>query len=394
MMNRFPPSADDQVTLANWRTRPFNKWAFHHVREVVPSADIANAPGQERVFEDSDQNLDGLTIPSGAGDLDLKTWLDQSFADGLIVLHKGKVVTRWFANGMNAGTPHILMSVSKSMLGLLAGVLVDRNDLDPDALVTDYVPEVKDTAYEGATVRNLLDMRAGVEFDEDYLLTEGPIIEYRKSTNWNPLGPGEEASDLRTFFSSLTRKDGAHEGRFHYVSPNTDLMAWVIERATARRYADLMSELLWQPMGASRSAYITVDRLGAPRAAGGMCVTTPDLARVGQLLVDDGRNGDRQVIPKRWIDDLQSGGDSEAWNTGDFIDHFPGKPISYRSKWYSLNTDAPMLFCLGIHGQYLFVDRANEIVIAKHSSCHLPTDDTEDPGMLDVAINIRDYLLG
>src|SRR5436309_6850322 len=125
---------------------------------------------------------------------------------------------------MTAESPHILMSVSKSLLGLLAGVLAARNAFDPDRLVTDVIPEVKGTAYEGATIRHLLDMRAGIAFNEDYLATSGPIVAYRKATGWNPLGPGDAACDLRSFYEELKAADGKHGGRFHYVSPNTDLL--------------------------------------------------------------------------------------------------------------------------------------------------------------------------
>ena len=95
----------------------------------------------------------------------------------------------------------------------------------------------------------------------------------------------------------MTDAAGPHGGPFNYVSPNTDLLGWAIERAMGRRYADLMSELIWKPMGARRSAYITVDRLGAPRCAGGVCATVRDLARVGQLIVEDGARGSMQSHP-------------------------------------------------------------------------------------------------
>src|SRR5262249_16828429 len=175
---------------------------------------------------------------------------------------------------------HSVMSVAKSLLGILTGILVAQGKVDPDGLVTDVVPEVADTAYKGAKVSHLLDMRAGVAFDEDYAATSGPIVEYRKSTNWNPLGPGESPSDLRSFYQSLRASDGHHGGRFRYISPNSDLLGWVVERASGQRFADLMSDCLWKPMGAECSAYITVDRLGAPRCAGGICTTARDLARV------------------------------------------------------------------------------------------------------------------
>jgi CubicO group peptidase (beta-lactamase class C family) len=391
-MHLFPASTETQVTLANWRTSPFNQWAFHHVREVVPSADIAHNPANILALENNPVDFSSLSLKSDGQSIGLPDYLEQTATDGFVVLHKGHVVSEHYRNGMTSGTPHILMSVSKSMLGLLAGILIDKQVLDETKLVTDYLPELADTAYAGAIVRNLLDMRAGVEFDEDYLITSGPIIEYRKSTNWNPLGPGDKPSDLRHFFESLTTSDGSHGERFHYVSPNTDMLAWVIERAAGQRYADLMSDHLWQPMGAGTSAYITVDRLGAPRAAGGMCVTTRDLARVGQLLVNNGRHGENQVIPEAWIDDLETGGDREAWQTGDFVDHFPGLEIRYRSKWYALHEQDPILFCLGIHGQYLFVDRINDIVVAKHSSRGAPSDDADGQLIIQTVLAIRDLL--
>jgi CubicO group peptidase (beta-lactamase class C family) len=135
------------------------------------------------------------------------------------------------------------------------------------------------TAYEGATIRHLLDMRVGVEFEEDYLATKGAMIAYHKATGWQPLEPGDALSDLRSFLQTLTISTGPHGGPVHYVSPNTDLLGWANARATGQRYAGLLSELIWKPLGAERSAYIAVDRLGAPRAPGGMCVTVRDLGR-------------------------------------------------------------------------------------------------------------------
>lgn len=269
LMHGFPPAPDGQVTLANWRTAPFNRWAFHHVREIVPSADIPNDPAAARSFPLAPVDLGRLRIDREGGPaLALDEFVDETDTDGLVIVHHGRLVFEHYANGMTAESPHILMSVSKSLLGLLAGVLAARGALEPDRLVTDLVPEVAGTAYQGATIRHLLDMRAGVAFDEDYLATGGPIIAYRKAGGWNPLEPGDTPADLRSFNQELTKSAGPHAGPFTYVSPNTDLLGWVIERATGERYADLMSELLWKPMGAARSAYITVDRLGAPRCAG------------------------------------------------------------------------------------------------------------------------------
>jgi len=324
-----------QVTLANWRSSPFNRWAFHHVRELIPSADIANDPRRIR------------QLPIEKRQLDLDAFLTETDTDGMAVLHRGKLVFEHYANGMTDATPHILMSVSKSMLGLLVGEL----GLDTERQVTEIVPEL----------RHLLDMRAGIAWDENYLATSGPIVEYRKATGWNP--PGDEVSDLHSFYANLTQSDGPHGGRFHYTSPNSDLLGWVIERATGARYADLMSELVWKPAGAERSGYITVDRLGAPRCAGGMCVTLRDLARVGQWVMEQGKT-----------ERFEREGDPNAWAAGDMAPYFPGLPMRYRSKWYVMDGKAPLAFGVGIHGQNLFVDRINDLVIAKLSSQAMPMD--------------------
>jgi CubicO group peptidase (beta-lactamase class C family) len=377
LMDGFPPRAEIQVTLANWRTSPFNRWSFHHVRELLPTADIPNDPENVRELPVTPEALDGLPVPSADGGsmLTLDQALQATSTDSLLVLRKGRIVLERYSNGMTERSPQILMSVSKSMLGLVAGILAGRGVLEVSRPVTDIIPELKTTAWSGATVGQLLDMRTGVAFNEDYLATSGPMIAYRKAVGWNPVAPGDPPSDLRSFFSSLNDADGPHGGRFWYVSPNTDLLAWVIERAAGRRYADLVSELLWQPAGAAQSAYITVDRLGAPRAAGGMCVTTRDLARIGQLVLEGGSRDGKQIIPSSWLDSIVTDGDPQAWAAGNLARYYPGLPLHYRAQWYVERSNPPLLFCLGIHGQNLFVDHTNDIVIAKFSSQAPPLDD-------------------
>jgi len=364
-MDRFPSPPEAQVTLANWRSPPFAKWGFQHVRELIPTAEIANDPADVRPLPE--EPVDGRKLP-------LEDFLEATDTDAIVIVHRGRLVFERYANGMTPHTPHILMSVTKSMLGLLAGILAGRGVLDLERPVTGILPELERTGFAGATVRHLLDMRSGIAFDEDYLATSGPIVEYRKATGWNPLAPGEAPSDLRSFFRTLTGKEGPHGGIFRYISPNTDLLGWVIERAAGRRYADLLSELLWKPVGAERAGYITVDRLGAPRVAGGMCVTPRDLARVGLLIAEGGRRGSAQVIPAAWLDDLARNGDPAAWAAGSFAEYFGGADMHYRAKWYVLRGASPLLFGWGIHGQHLFVDRAAGLVIAKASSQALPVD--------------------
>lgn len=357
------------VTLANWRQAPHNHWAFHHVRELIPTADIANDPRRIRDFVPAEKSMPP----------DFERFLAETDTDGLVILHRGRLIVERYGNGMTPEKPHILMSVSKSMLGLLVGLL----RIDVERRAAEFIPELKDTAYRDATLRHLLDMRAGVAFDEDYLATSGPIVEYRKATGWNPLARGEEPSDLRSFYSRLKKSDGGHWGRFHYISPNTDLLGLIIEAATGRPYSELMSEHLWKPIGAERSAYITVDRLGAPRTAGGMCVTVRDLARVGQWMIEN---------PSPWIEDIERNGDRAAWDAGSFVPYYPGMAMKYRTKWYILEGQSPLMFGMGIHGQNLFVDRGNQIVIVKVSSQAAPLDAPKIALTMQTVLEIRKHL--
>ena len=309
---------------------------------------------------------------SNLSSIGLDETMFETNCDALVVLHKDRLVFEDYRNGMTAQDPHILMSISKSMLGLIAGTLVAKGELSEEDPITKYVPELKDTVYVGATVRDLLDMRAGVLFDEDYLATKGPIVDYRFAANWNPVPKGREAGDLRSFMLSLKESDGSHGGRFHYVSPNTDLLAWVFERASGIRYADLVSERLWKPLGAEAPGYITTDRIGGARAAGGKCFIARDLARVGMMVANGGVRNGVQVIPTNWIEDLLENGDPKAWKKGDFYHEMGRRDIHYRSKWYIRRSSEPLIFGVGIHGQFLFVNPVKKISIAWFASNDSP----------------------
>ena len=365
VMQGFPPSEPNRVSLANWRKAPYCHWAFHHVREIIPSADISNDPTD--VWELKPNTMD-------TSSLGLDNAMVSTDCDAIVVLHKDKLVHESYSNGMTSRDPHILMSVSKSMLGLVAGTLIERGELAESDLITKHLPEIENTAYAGATVRDLLDMRAGILFDEDYLATEGPIVDYRFAANWNPVPKDRVAADLRSFMSLLTETDGPHGGRFHYVSPNTDLLAWVFERASGMRYAELVSERLWKPLGAEAPGYITVDRIGGARAAGGKCLLARDLARVGMMMANGGQRDGKQVVPACWLEDIVQNGDPQAWKDGDFYNEMGQRDIHYRSKWYVNREAEPLIFGVGIHGQFLFVDPAKKLSVAWFASQGSPLD--------------------
>jgi CubicO group peptidase (beta-lactamase class C family) len=388
-----PPRSEDQVTLANWREAPFSRWAFQHVRELIPTAAVAGGGSDVWTLEEARRDLAALAVPGEDGAaMTLAQMLAASETDGFLVLHRGRVVFEDYRRGMTRSSPHILFSVTKSVTGILAGILVGCGRLDPEAPVADYVPEMAGSAYGGATVRHLLDMSTGIAFVEDYLATEGPIIEYRRASSWNPLAPGEAPSDLRSFLAGLSARIRPHGEVFRYLSPNSDLLGWVIERAAGRRFATLLGEALWR--GAEAEASLTLDRLGAPRAAGGLSTTLRDLGRLGQLLLQGGARGGAAIVPAAWIADIRRNGDPALWAAGDMAQAFPGWPLRYRNQWYVLGEGEAPYLGLGIHGQMLFVDPGRELVAVKFSSQSEPVSDPKDRMAINACLAIGAALQG
>lgn len=372
LMSDFPPTPDNLVTLANWRKSPHNAWGFRNVRRLLPTAEIA-ASGHFQPLETDLHEL-GQTSFRGRDNSEttLASALGSNSTDAFVVLRRGRIAAEWYGKGMSATTPHIVFSISKSICGTLGGILRDRGLLDPDAPVTAYIPELVASVYGTCSVRHLLDMTVGISFVEDYNDPDGDVIRYRYAVGWDPIPAGRESPDLRGFLATM-KPDGKKHGEvFHYVSTNTDVLGWVYERACGRPLADILSQFLWQPLGAEKDAYIAVDKHGAMRAAGGICVTPHDLARFGEMMRRRGVANGRQVVPGEWIDDINASGDPEAWAASEFAALFP--KASYRSKWYRIDREKNVLLAIGIHGQYIYIHPEAELVIIRMASEHTPLD--------------------
>ena len=362
---------NETVTLANWRRSPWNRWAFHHVSELVPVAMIPTDPTRAKPLPED------LVVPNRLPDgTSIDQVLRETETDGFLVLRDGALIYEWYANDFGADLPHIVFSISKSISAILAGILAGQGKLDPDAPVAQYLPEVAGSAYGDATVRHVLDMTVSIDFEESYLDPNGAFARYREAMGWNPVGDPGKTPGLHAFLTTLPRGRGPHGERFHYVSPNSDLLGWIIERAAGRPYAELLSDLIWRPMGAAHDATVTIDKAGAARSAGGICTTLRDLARFGEML----RLGGKGIVPPAWIDDILQNGDRDAWTRGDMATMLPqGR---YRSQWYLTGNAHGAWSAIGIHGQWLYIDPAEKLVIAKFSSQALPVDDPLDYRLL------------
>ncbi len=363
------------VTLANWRSSPYSRWTFQNVRDFVPTvAIVAEAVVAERPLA-SDTFLDAPMETGLAGVETARSFLDFAHTDAFVMMRNGEIVAEYYAAHANPDAPHLVFSISKSLTAVISGILEADGILDPDRPVTDYLPEAKGSVYGNCTYRDVLDMRVSLDFEEAYLDPYGAFARYRRSMLWNPPMSGTEPENLAAFLLTLQKAERPHGGPFYYASPNADLLGVIIERATGARFADLTSDLLWKPMGAKGLADITVDAIGTPRTAGGVSMTARDLARLGELLRNDGAREGKQIIPVAWIRDMQENGDRDAWQQGRNVDLPNGR---YRSQWYQ-SGEADQAFCaIGIHGQWLYVDPSTETVIVKFSSHPEPLGDEEN----------------
>ncbi len=306
-----PEVQDVPVTAGHWQDPPVNRWAFWHVPEILPTYRVTRGRGPARRLPESRATADLPAIPITRADGSagiVGDVLAGTFTDAYVVLQDGELVTEWYGPEGAADRTHALMSVSKSVVGCVAAILIDRGQLDADAEITGYVPELAGSGYAGATVRHVLDMRSGVRFTEEYANPQADIRRLDEWIGWQPSGPEGEPGDpesgagrpegepgdpegeprgLHRFLATLPA-EAPHGGRFLYRSAESDALGWACERAAGQPMTALVSELLWAPMGAEHDADLLHDGLGAVVYDGGLCATARDVARFGQLLLDGG----------------------------------------------------------------------------------------------------------
>jgi CubicO group peptidase (beta-lactamase class C family) len=362
----------NEATLANWRFAPYSKWSFQNAGEFVPSAGIACADGAVESPAVDPGSLLAQSIAIEGRQETVADFLQRSETDAFVVMKRGEFIGDYFAPHMDHATAHIVFSISKSLTAILAGSLEADGLLDPVAPVTRYIPEADGSAYGDATVQHVLDMTVSLDFDEAYLDPAGAFERYRRAMLWNS-GGGEA---LLPFILTIPKGPHPHGGPFRYRSPNSDLLGVILERASGRRYAELMRDRLWLPLGAKSAASVTVDGEGTARAAGGVSVTPRDLARVGEMMRLGGSIDGRRIVPESWVRDTLTGGSAAAWKAGDFA-HLVENG-RYRNKWYQTGFDSGAFFAVGIHGQWLYVDPSTEAVMVKMSSQSEPVDDPLD----------------
>lgn len=370
LMQGFPPAADKQVTAANFLTEyPKVRWAFHHMRELLPSRAITRGPGAAVPLprgEDRQAEIDALrfTGPDGVS-LSFADYLSASYADATLIMKDGKVIYQAYHEGMPEHNPHMMWSMTKSFAGLLATQLMEDGVLDAQAQIIDYVPELQGSGWEGATVQQLLNMTADIDYSEVYADAESDVINYALAAGMLP-APADFAGQ-RELYSYLPTigADGEHGERFIYRTVHTEVLGWVLRKATGKHLAELVSERIWSKLGTEHDAYLLVDRHGAEWAGSGMNASLRDLARFGEMMLLEGRYNGEQIVSAKVVKAIREGADREAFKASG-RDFQPG--YSYRNQWWISHNADGAYEALGVHGQMIHVNPAVGLVVVRLSS--------------------------
>ncbi|MBK8767059.1 MAG: serine hydrolase [Burkholderiaceae bacterium] len=383
-MQGFPPAADRIIRFEDLATLayPAHKWVYSHWRELVPTAGVRRGNGGARPFAPASQSLANLRfeVPEH-GQMSLDDVLGRTDTDGLAVLHDGRLLFEAYRGELKPQTLHRCFSVTKSFVGLLAATLVHEGVLDPARRVPSYLPELEGSGWSTATVRQVMDMTTGVVFNEDYEDPNSDVIPSRTATGSYPRPPGYRGPRSIAEFLPTLRAAGTHGEAFSYVTPNTEVLGWIIQRLTGKPMAELLSERIWQPLGAEEDACIAVDSTGMAASGGGLCTTLRDLARFGELVRQAGRIDGRQVLPAEVFEDLHRGADREAFARAGY-DMFEG--WSYRSQWWNSHDEHGAIRALGVHGQQVYVAPKAGLVIARFGSQRLAVDESIERLLIQV----------
>ena len=383
-MQGFPPPEDKIIRFSDsdYFSFPKLRWTVCHFRQLMPTTNVSRGLGAPVMLERKiDPGIDSVTFRPTGADHDM-TWLQSlsaNYTDGIVVLHKGVLVYERYSGCLTEAGQHGAMSVTKSLTGLLGEVLVAEGTLDANAKVATVVPELAQSAFGDATIRQVLDMTTGLRYSEDYADPNADVWIY--SAAGNPLPKPEGYTGPRSYFDYLKTvvKQGEHGPAFGYKTINSDALGWVIARASGKSVADLLSERIWSKMGAEQDAYYTVDSTGTPFAGGGLNAGLRDMARIGQLLLDGGMAGGQRLIPQKAIDSIRAGGDKTAFEKGGY----PAlKGWSYRAMWWITHNANGAFMARGVHGQAIYVDPVADMVIARFSSHPVAGNAANDPTSL------------
>lgn len=394
-MQGFPPPKDKQLRFADgsFFEFPAMRWSVVHMRDFMPTVNVSRGLAAPSALSyQPDPNIDAIRFRPLHTKQDI-TWQDslaQNYTDGIIVLHQGHIVYERYLGALTPDKQHAAMSVTKSLTGTLAAILVAEGKLDDKKLVIDYIPELKSSAFADATVRQVLDMTTALQFSEDYANPKAEIWSY--SAAGNPLPKPQGYKGAIGYYQALetVKKLGKHGEAFGYKTPNADLAGWLVARASGQSVNQLLSERIWSKLGMEQDSYYSVDESGVPFAGGGFNAGLRDMARFGELIRNHGVWQGKEIIPAQAVEEIAAGGSKTAFVKGD---HPELTNWSYRDMWWHTGNAHGAFTARGVHGQTIYIDPTAEMVIVRFASHPVAANSANDATSLPAYEALAEYLM-
>ena len=394
-MTGFPPPPDKLIMQpeSDFFSFPKMRWTACHIRELMPTKQVSRGIGAPVPLEYAlDDGIDAVTFtPLGGGEpMTWKESLSANYTDGMLILYEGRVVYEHYSGCLDEAGKHAAMSMTKSMTGLLAEMLVVEGQLDDTARVSALVPELADSAFGSATVRQVMDMTTALDYSEDYADPQADIWLYSKAASPLPKPEGYEGPNGYFEYLQTVKQEGVHGEAFGYRTINTDALGWIISRVTGKGVAQLLSERLWSKMGAEQDGYMTVDAKGTAFAGGGLSAGLRDLGRIGLLMLNEGEIHGQRLFPAEVIENIRAGGDRQVFAKAGYKTLEGG---SYRSMWWLLHNEHGAYAARGVHGQTIYVDPTADMVIVRFASFPQAQNAQIDPTSLPAYQTVAEYLM-
>lgn len=327
-------------------------WNFGHMDHILPKRDI-HAPSEKFRFSEEEQDLGIIRYNYGGQTSTVQQYMDKVHATGWLVIKDDTIVTERYYSGYGPQSTAMSMSVAKSIVSLLMGIAFDEgameNVLDP---VTRYLPELAGSGYDGASIKDVLQMSSGVRFNEDYADPDAEIYTFLQDVF------GETAMPITQFVRKLTRLQPP--GHFQYKSVDTQVLCMLLERATGKKPSAYLEEKLWQPLGMEYDAYWNTDLHGNEIAFTFVNAALRDYAKIGRLVLHQGTWNGRRIVSERWMNESVIP-DRDGLKAGQADDFF-----GYQYQWWTpRGSDGSEVMARGIYGQHIYVNRQENAVIVK-----------------------------
>jgi len=338
---------------------------FRSMHERIPSRVVSHGDAIFE-FEHEERKLPRGFVHDGS-ERDFEEFLARRVTTGLLVIHDDRIVFERYDLGNDESSHTISWSVCKSFVSALVGIAISEGAIrSVDDPVSDYVPELVGSGYEGVPLKHVLQMSSGILFREDYGDPNSDINRMGRALAFG--------TPLAEFVAGLRRERPSGEYN-HYVSMDTQVIGMVLARATGHSLSEYLEEKIWRRIGTESDAWWLLDGAGMEWAFGGLNVTLRDYGRFGRLFLHEGRWEGEQIVPAEWV---RASVRPDAPHLQPGPNPASDSRLGYGYQWWIPEDSDGEFMAIGVYGQYIYVYPRRRLVIVKTGADpHFQDDDYE-----------------